>query len=94
VSSVAIVCGAGIVSGKEIMALELAEGLRGEGCEVEVVTSYWGQRRFGRRSRAAGFPTHIMRLGFISATLTFESSRMTAHQMISGPDCWQIISVS
>jgi glycosyltransferase involved in cell wall biosynthesis len=85
VSSVAIVCGAGIVSGKEIMALELAEGLRGEGCEVEVVTSYWGNGEFGRRSRAAGFPTHIMRLGFISATLTFESLRMTAHQMIFWP---------
>jgi glycosyltransferase involved in cell wall biosynthesis len=82
---VAILCGAGIVSGKEIMALELAKGLRDKGCEVEVVTSYWGDGEFGRRSRAAGFPTHIMRLGFISATMTFESLRMTAHQMIFWP---------
>jgi len=67
------------------MALELAKGLRDKGCEVEVVTSYWGDGEFGRRSRAAGFPTHIMRLGFISATMTFESLRMTAHQMIFWP---------
>jgi glycosyltransferase involved in cell wall biosynthesis len=85
VASVAIVCGGGIVSGKEIMALELAKGLRDKGCEVEVVTSYWGNGEFGRRSRAAGLPTHIMRLGFISATPTFESVRMTAHQMMFWP---------
>jgi len=85
VTRVAIVCGAGIVSGKEIMALELAKGLRDKGCEVEVVTSYWGNGEFGRRSRTAGFPTLIMRLGFISATMTFTNLRMTGHQMIFWP---------
>src|SRR5436305_4308644 len=82
---VAIICGAGIVSGKEIMALELAEGLRDKDCAVELITSFWGNGEFRRRSHAAGFPTHIMRLGFISATLNLECMRMTAHQMLFWP---------
>jgi len=82
---VAIVCGAGIVSGKEIIALELAEGLRDKDCAVELVTSFWGNGEFRRRSNAAGFPTHIMRLGFISATLSLECLRMTAHQLLFWP---------
>jgi glycosyltransferase involved in cell wall biosynthesis len=82
---VAIVCGAGIVSGKEIMVLELAEGLRDKDCAVEMVTSFWGNGEFRRRSHAAGFPTHIMRLGFISATLNLECLRMTAHQLLFWP---------
>src|SRR5439155_1208303 len=82
---VAIICGAGIVSGKEIMALELAEGLRDKDCAVELITSFWGNGEFRRRSHAAGFPTHIMRLGFISATLNLECLRMTAHQLLFWP---------
>jgi len=82
---IAIVCGAGIVSGKEIMALELAKGLRDRGCEVEVVTSYWGNGEFRRRLQDEKLPTHILRLGFISATLNFESMQMTAHQMVFWP---------
>lgn len=41
-SDIAIVCGAGIVSGKEIMALELVTGLRERDYIIEVVTSSWG----------------------------------------------------
>ena len=82
---VAIVCGAGIVSGKEIMALELAKGLRDKGCEVEIITSCWGNGDFRRRLEDENFPAHVMRLGFISATLNFECMRMTAHQMLFWP---------
>ena len=82
---VAIVCGGGIVSGKEIMALELAKGLRDTGCEVEVVTSFWGNREFLRRLQDENLRAHIMRLGFISATLNLECLRMTAHQMLFWP---------
>jgi glycosyltransferase involved in cell wall biosynthesis len=84
-TKVAIVCGGGIVSGKEIMALELAKGLRDIGCEVEVVTSFWGNGEFLRRLQDENLPAHIMRLGFISATLNRECLRMTAHQMLFWP---------
>src|SRR5947207_9555590 len=82
---VAIVCGAGIVSGKEVMALELGEGLREAGFEIHFITSRWGNGEFRRRSHAAGFSTHIMRLGFISASLSLECLRMTAHQLLFWP---------
>jgi glycosyltransferase involved in cell wall biosynthesis len=85
VASVAIVCAAGIVSGKEIMALELAKGLRDKGCDVGVVTSFWGNEEFRRRLQNENLPVHIMRLGFISATLNLECMRMTLHQMLFWP---------
>lgn len=77
---VAIICGAGIVSGKEIMALELGEGLRTRGRSVSYVTSRWGNGDFSERLQALGFPFRRMRLGFISATLTWDCLRMTADQ--------------
>ena len=84
-TSVAIVCAAGIVSGKEIMALELAKGLRDKGCIVDVVTSFWGNGEFVRRLENEKLPAHIMRLGFISATLNLECLRMTMHQILFWP---------
>jgi len=82
---VAIVCGAGILSGKEMMALELAKGLREKEYSVEVVTSYWGTGEFQARLKKENLPARIMRLGFISATLNLECMRMTAHQMLFWP---------
>ncbi len=67
------------------MALELAKGLRDNGCDVEIITSYWGNGEFRRRLEDEKLPAHIMRLGFISATLNRESMRMTAHQMLFWP---------
>src|SRR6266404_2032823 len=84
-ANIAIVCGAGIVSGKEIMALELISGLREQGYVVDVVTSSWGSGEFRRRCEKSGFRTHVMRLGFISATLNWESLYMTAHQALHWP---------
>jgi glycosyltransferase involved in cell wall biosynthesis len=81
----AIVCGAGIVSGKEVMALELGEGLREEGCSVFFVTSLWGNGDFAARLRSHDFPFARMRIGFISATLTIDNLRMTADQMMHWP---------
>jgi hypothetical protein len=40
--TILIVCGAGIVSGKEIVSLHLARGLRDAGWNLEFVTSSWG----------------------------------------------------
>lgn len=67
------------------MALELITGLRDSGHQVEVITSYWGNGDFRGRLTAKGFCLHIMRLGFISATLTFDALRMTAHQVCYWP---------
>jgi glycosyltransferase involved in cell wall biosynthesis len=82
---VAIICGAGIVSGKEIMALELGQGLRNRGMEVRYVTSCWGNGEFARRTQALEFPTQRMRLGFISITLRPGPLKMTTHQAIFWP---------
>ena len=45
-SDIAIVSGAGIVSGKEIMVLKLITGGRAQGYVVDVVTSSWGAANF------------------------------------------------
>ena len=84
-ADVGIVCGAGIVSGKEIMALELMTGLHEQGEDVDVVTSSWGSGEFRQRCEKMGFRTYVMRLGFISATLNWDCVRMTAHQMLHWP---------
>jgi glycosyltransferase involved in cell wall biosynthesis len=84
-ANIAIVCGAGIVSGKEIMALELITGLREQGYAVDVVTSSWGSGEFRRRCEKLGVRAHVMRLGFISATLNRQSLYMTAHQLLRWP---------
>jgi glycosyltransferase involved in cell wall biosynthesis len=79
--SVAIVCGAGIVSGKEIIALELAEGLRERGITINFLIAWWGDGEFKRRLQALQFNFQVLRLGFISATLRWEPLRMTLHQL-------------
>jgi glycosyltransferase involved in cell wall biosynthesis len=82
---VAIVCGAGIVSGKEIMVLELAEGLRAGGYHVELASSLWGNGDFARRAKALGFPVHFLWLGFISPKLWLAHLYMTADQVVHWP---------
>lgn len=82
---VGIVCGAGMVSGKEIMALELAAGLKQQGAQVECATAFWGSRDFRERLQDLRIPTHVLRLGFISATLTVDCLRMTSHQLLHWP---------
>lgn len=67
------------------MALELVTGLREKGYNVEVATSWWGNGDFQRRMQALGFTTHVMRLGFISASATRENIYMTAHQLAYWP---------
>lgn len=84
-SKIAIICGAGTVSGKEIMALELANAARKEGHQVEFVVSVWGSSEFRHRVQELGFEVQVMPLGFISATLTWKCIRMTLHQLIFWP---------
>ena len=76
-----IVCGAGYVSGKEAMALELGQGLARKGEAVSFITSYWNNGDFVKRLERAGLPNQILPIGFISATLTTECLRMTAEQI-------------
>ena len=82
---VGIVCGGGIVSGKEIMVLELADGLRSSGYEIVVVNSHWGDGNFARRLKKVGLQTHPVWFGFISATLRCDSLYMTLMQILRWP---------
>ncbi|MCB1275569.1 glycosyltransferase family 4 protein, partial [Prosthecobacter sp.] len=85
----AIVAGGQNLFGKEIMALELGEGLRDRGHQVLFVSSLWcGDGGFGRRLQQAGIPAQFMRLGFISATLRPDCIRMTLDQLIRAPGLW------
>src|SRR4051794_17964210 len=82
---VAIVCGGGILSGKEIMVLQLADGLRDLGVEVQVVNSYWTDGKFNEQLKALNIPTHKVWFGFISASLNARSVYMTLVQLLRWP---------
>ena len=84
-SPILIVCGAGYVSGREVMALELAQGLARNGETVSFITSFWNDGDFLDRLQMASLPTQILHIGFISATLTAKCMRMTAEQMLYWP---------
>src|SRR5450755_3052266 len=81
VPTVLIVCGAGIVSGKEIVSLHLARGLRDAGWTSRFLTSEWGDGEFVRRLEHDGFRYQCLRLGFISASLCVEPMLMTLDQL-------------
>jgi glycosyltransferase involved in cell wall biosynthesis len=86
---IAIVSRAENVSGKEIMTLELGEGLRREGHDVQYVTSFWNDGTYQQRLKALGFPVNLMDLGSISATLRWDCLRMTILQMLRLPRLWE-----
>lgn len=77
-----------MVAGKEIMALELGQGLRDHGHSVDYVTTLWGDGVFGQRLDALRFEQTAMRLGFISATMTLECIRMSLDQLMRVPGLW------
>jgi glycosyltransferase involved in cell wall biosynthesis len=81
VPAVLIVCGAGIVSGKEIVSLHLARGLRDAGWNPQFVTSKWGSGDFVRRLENDGFAYQRLPLGFISKSLRVEPMLMTLDQL-------------
>jgi glycosyltransferase involved in cell wall biosynthesis len=81
----AIICGSGYISGKEIMALELAAGLKNAGYDVDVATTLWEAGEFSNRLRTLNVQTHPMRLGYFSATPRLNELRMTADQLIHLP---------
>ena len=82
---VAIVCAGGILSGKEVMVLQLADGLRDVGVTVEVVSSRWSDGKFCARLAELNIPTHKVWFGFISASLDPKCIYMTLVQLLRLP---------
>jgi len=82
---VLIVCGAGIVSGKEIMCLQLIRELKHRGVECYCITSSWGSSDFKDRLQSLNVPYRALRIGFISKTLTWDAIRMTLEQFLYLP---------
>jgi glycosyltransferase involved in cell wall biosynthesis len=80
-----MIVGAGIVSGKEIVSLNLANGLRANGWNVKLLTSRWGDGEFVRRLEAEKFDYRRLWLGFISASLRWSPFVMTLDQLRRWP---------
>ena len=80
-ATVCIVCGAGMVSGKEVISLSLARGLRKAGWNPQFITSRWNDGDFVRRLQGDNFSFELLRLGFISASLQAAPLMMTLDQM-------------
>src|SRR5262245_41557927 len=71
-----IVCAGGYVSGKEIMALELARGLAAAGRRAHVCVSTWNDGDFIARLDRERVPRTPMPLGFVCFSLTWSCLRM------------------
>lgn len=76
------------VSGKEIMTLELGEGLRAAGHAVSFVTSIWNDGDYQARLQELGFSSSCLPLGAISATLRWDCLGRTAGQLLRLPRLW------
>ncbi len=85
---VGIVSRAENVSGKEIMTLELGEGLREESVEIHFITSFWNDGTYEKRLKHLQFPLSRMHLGGISATLRADCMIMTLRQLAHLPVLW------
>lgn len=79
------VCGAGYVSGREIITLAQAEGLRERGAEVSFVVSSWSNGDFINRLQSGRFPYTVLPIGFISKTLKPGPMLMTINQLLRFP---------
>ncbi len=82
------ICGAGIISGREIATLNLIEGLRRRGHDVHCVASTWGDGKLAERLKAQGVPFVSLPLGFISKTLSWSAAWMTLDQLRRVPRLW------
>jgi glycosyltransferase involved in cell wall biosynthesis len=76
-----VVCGAGYVSGKEVVSLTLGRTLREVGFSVEFVASSWNDGDFRRRLDEYGFACHLLRLGFFSLSLQLDPLRCSLDQL-------------
>ena len=82
---VLFICAAGYVSGREIISLGQAEGIRERGAEVAFVVSPWNNGDFINRLRKMDMPYTILPLGFISKTLSVKPILITLYQLILMP---------
>lgn len=93
--SILIVCGAGYVSGKEIMTLELGKGLAEHGHSISFITSSWNNGDFVNRLKRLGLHSFVLPIGFISATLTKACLAMTGEQVWRWPSLlygyWRVL---
>jgi glycosyltransferase involved in cell wall biosynthesis len=82
------ICGAGIISGREIATLNLIQGLQRRGHDVRCVASTWGDGKLAERLKAQGVPFVSLPLGFISKTLSWSAAWMTLDQLRRIPRLW------
>jgi glycosyltransferase involved in cell wall biosynthesis len=82
---VLLICGAGIVSGKEIMSLHLLKELKARGYTCSCIVASWGSEDFRDRLRVLGISFYNLRIGFISKTLSWPAVRMTFIQCVYLP---------
>lgn len=80
-----LICGAGYVSGKEIIVLDLLKGLKSQGHECFCITSSWRDGDFEDRLNALEIPYYNLRLGFISKTISWSAIKMTFEQLLYLP---------
>lgn len=95
-STCTIICGAGYVSGKEIMVLQLAKGLLRQQVPVELLVSSWNDGEFPSRLQGEAIPFRRIAIGFFSSSLSWQYLRMTLEQVWRWPglawDYWRYLS--
>jgi glycosyltransferase involved in cell wall biosynthesis len=83
------VCGAGLVYGKEIITLSLAEGLRERGHDVRCAISIWSSDgKYAEKLQGSSIPFVRLPLGFISKTMTRRALGMTFETLCQTPGLW------
>ncbi len=82
---IVVICGAGIVSGKERIMLALLCGLKESGFNIFCITSSWCSIDFESLLSTNSIPYEKIRIGFISKSLSWRAIRMTLHQALYYP---------
>ena len=83
-----VVCGAGVVYGRELVTISLIEGLRDRGHEVQCLTTTWGDGEFAKLLEKGSIPYTCLPLGFISKTVSWPAIWMTLDQIRKLPALW------
>ena len=83
-----VVCGAGYVSGLEVVTISLIQGLIQRGHDVRCIATTWDDGDFAERLTSYSVPFIRLPLGFISKKMSGPSIRMTLDQMRKLPELW------